>query len=528
MKSNPNYRNKVTINQRGGSIDINNSTDRESVSVSHYSGSNITFNNLVNSELATNNKQVTVLFDSFTSVGNTASQFAVKDSDTRVGENSYTVKGVTKLDQIEAMSEWVDAYIPIAQTNSRFDISRGGIAYPGAITTLPIGERASNPDLTQQPNIVNNDFSGYTKVPIVQSNTNEVSTYVPVPSRGTTTPAAPTTPTTTDIQIAFDNSTGTAAPGIIKYGPSVSSATERGNWVVDSAKSELPDTIKKLQPTLVAIESRMGNGGDDIVTIKRNRVETIGATINTLPSIRVDFEGKSINTEVGVGTNGTFIHKDFVPVVEEVDNSSNFPCGNVTATIGNKYNVTVGSGGIIHKTTGPITHSGTSVKVIGTQTIISGSAGVSILSEKHVDILADKIHLRSPRQVYIDTSLGVATNLVVAGGAFIEGEVYLNHVTCPVEVQETRPTGVFGFAIQGQAIGYVDILGAKYTVYGSGVPDTLRMVDHTHHFYNIPLTIKNSNNDVRDNAYLNDINKANSRAEATQVLHESKVPSSTP
>ena len=69
------YRNKSIFNQRGASIDVNNSTDREEIKISQYSGSNITLNNLVNSELATNNKQITTINDSFESTGKTKSTF---------------------------------------------------------------------------------------------------------------------------------------------------------------------------------------------------------------------------------------------------------------------------------------------------------------------------------------------------------------------------------------------------------------------------------------------------------------------
>ena len=37
------WQNKFTLNQRGGTIDINNSTNREAVNISQYSGSNISY-----------------------------------------------------------------------------------------------------------------------------------------------------------------------------------------------------------------------------------------------------------------------------------------------------------------------------------------------------------------------------------------------------------------------------------------------------------------------------------------------------
>ena len=87
------YRNRYTLNQRGGSIDINNSTDREEIKISQFSGSNIAINNVVNSELATNNKQTCVIFDKFLTVGNVDSTTIGKDRILRVQENNYEIKG---------------------------------------------------------------------------------------------------------------------------------------------------------------------------------------------------------------------------------------------------------------------------------------------------------------------------------------------------------------------------------------------------------------------------------------------------
>ncbi len=69
------YRNKTVINQKGATIEIINSTDREDLKLSQFSGSNITLNNVVNSELATNNKQTRVVNDNFESVGKNKNTF---------------------------------------------------------------------------------------------------------------------------------------------------------------------------------------------------------------------------------------------------------------------------------------------------------------------------------------------------------------------------------------------------------------------------------------------------------------------
>ena len=110
------YRNKSILNQRGASIDINNSTDREEIKISQYSGSNFTVNNLVNSELATNNKQTTIVNDSFESTGKTKSSWAGKDQIERVAENTYSLKGFKDQAQLDNAELWKTTYSDIAKT----------------------------------------------------------------------------------------------------------------------------------------------------------------------------------------------------------------------------------------------------------------------------------------------------------------------------------------------------------------------------------------------------------------------------
>ena len=120
-----NYRNKTIINQRGATIEINNSTDREELKLSQYSGSNVSINNLVNSELATNNKQVKVQNDSFESVGNDKNEFVGKDKVTRVVETTYNLKGFETSSEIAALSAWDEEYTlsEVPGINSQFNSS---------------------------------------------------------------------------------------------------------------------------------------------------------------------------------------------------------------------------------------------------------------------------------------------------------------------------------------------------------------------------------------------------------------------
>lgn len=503
------YRNKLIVNQRGGTIEINNSTDREEIKISQYSGSNISINNVVTNELATNNKQTSVLFDEFRTVGNTNSLYVEKDNIHRVGGTSYELKGHITKDQIEQHNKWREKYKEIASINSLFNLQRG-----------TAGQRTSNPDLSKNTRLtVNNNFNGYTKVPEVKSTADEVTSYVPVPTSTVTGPTR-VVPDIANIEQAFGAQTGTEATGVIKYGAVVSSSTQDGQWFANTEKEKLKDRMLEIQAELSEIESKLGNGGDEISSVKRHSIETIGATVNNYPSVRIDNEGRSCVTEVGVSKKCVFRHFGELPLVEEVDNASNFPCGTKTLTVGNRYNVMVGSGGVQIKTTGPVTFSGTSVKLAGALVNISGDRGATLNSSTYVDIFAPRIMIRSPRQVLLDSSVGVAKNLIVSGSTYIEGETYVNHISAPAEVQQTYETKAYGKLVRGSAIGQIDF--ATGIVYALDTPDTVELEPHSHHFNNVPLKLYTSNEALRNAAMNNSINKF-TIAPATQVVHEFKA-----
>jgi len=514
------YQNKFTFNQRGGAIEINNSTEREEVQISQFSGSNILLSNVVTSELATNNKQTKVLFDEFKTVGHTLNEFTGKDRNTRTGENTYDIKGAQTQTEINAFTTWREAYRDLANINAEFWINRGGISYPTIeepVVTALSGTRAPNPDLNVTRLIVENNFSGYSGIPTVTKDTNEVTSYVKVPDAGKTIDANTKSPTPADIVSTFGE-TGSRAPGVIQYGGVISSATQDGEWNSNTDKQELKDNVIERQPSLLDIEKQMGNGGDEIEFVKRHKITNIGASINNYPSVRVDKQGRSQTTEIGVAATGTFLHNDFTSHVEVVDNSSTYPCGNHDLVVANKYNVVVGSGGVQIKTSGPLSLNGTDVRLGAVKLTVSSSDGTTIGSETSLDLLAPKIQIRSNRQVLVDSALGVKNNLIVGGAFFVEGELYVNHITAPIEAQETEPTKVYGEPVSGKIIGYA----GDVPVIGVATPDSIVMYNHTHHFNNIPLTLLSSNSDVRTTAQQDGINNPVTLTAARKQDHARK------
>lgn len=521
------YKNHLTLNQRGGSLDIGNETESEKVHISQRSGSNKNITNVVTSELATNNKQVLVINDKFQSVKNDDVEFVGKDKTTRVGENTYELTGFKNKGQIDAHEEWKETYRSIANLNAKFKIKRGGISIPEGSSTDIKGERADNPVIGSKVFTVENDFNGYSGIPRRSNSADGVTNYVTVPDRGKTKPAKERDVTEEDV-VRGAGSQGSSAPGVLEFGGGKSAATERGEWELDEEAAEIGDAILELQDTLSAIEQRMGNGGDSSKFTKRNKFEQIGASFNDYPSIRIDEKGRSQPFEIVVGGTGAFKNHDYIPHVEEVDNSSNFPCGNDNKVVGNSYTRNVGSGGINLKTTGTVEFGGATLKTGFKKININASHGISIASESGLELMSLKtITLRTNRQVYVESSLGVKNNLIVGGGSYTEGETYLHHITAPLEVQQTQDTELLGkFATNRDrrlVIGEVNFGGTWFDVYAMATPDLIITPPHSHHFNNIPLRLMRGNEDVRKIAGIEKINTHNNIAQSLPQVHERKV-----
>jgi len=482
----------------------------------------------VNSELATNNKQTLVIHDTFKDTRNDKTENVSGVKTSRVGETVFEMKGFNNPSEIDAHNEWKKVFEDVAKLNSKFKIKRGGMSYPNGVSIDQSGSRAENPTLKNILLTVENEFSGYSGVPARTSGVDEVSEYVKVPDHGETSPAQLKGINEEHVVQGAGNQ-GSEAPGVLKYGPSKSAATEEGDWSSDKEAQNIGDEILKKQEELNEIEKNMGEGGDEISFTKRSKLETVGAAFNDYPSIRADFEGRSQPLEMLVSKVGVFKNHDFAPVVEQVDNSSNFPCGNDTKIVGNAYKRSVGSGGVEIKTTGNMEFGSATLKIGSKQIHINANLGLHLASESFVEIQSLKsIILRSNRQILIESSLGIKDNITVAGGAYIEGETYLNHVTAPLEVQQTEDTlltGQFNTTTDRSLfIGETLIAGTWYPVYASASPDLIACYPHSHHFNNIPLRLMKSNEEMRCTAIREGINRRGFKTQSLQQMHEKKLP----
>ena len=242
--------------------------------------------------------------------------------------------------------------------------------------------------------------------------------------------------------------------------------------------------------------------------------------------MRIDWKGRAQPVEVAVGRKTTFTTVGAVPHVEEVANDSVFPVGNYTIQAGNKFNVTVGSGGVQIKTGGAVDISGTTVKVSGHKINVQSKAGVNIASDEIIELQSPKnISLRSNKQIYIEPGLGVSNNIVVGGGSYTEGEVFVNHITAPVEIQQTEDVALYGKfnakKPRSLPIGEVQVgPHGWHTVYALPTDNLIKNYDHAHNFKNVPLRLTQSNADMREIAQKEGINVPGYSTSAHSQSHE--------
>lgn len=301
---------------------------------------------------------------------------------------------------------------------------------------------------------------------------------------------------------------------------------------------------KSLTTELIDIERNIPKGGSQILNYEKDLQINVGMIVNDFPATRVDQEGEFRAKSVDVHENGTFKNHDTVPFVQEL-NTQNFPCGTYEIMAGNKYGITAGSGGIDIRTTGNsrFVASGRYTIVGSDELNVSSANNVNIKSGFNTTIEGDSITLKTSNQVLVDCNLGVAKNAIVNGSMMVDGELYINHITCPAEAQITGGgAGSFGQIIPNLNIGYADAsaifraldivlaeLGLSMATLGyvsSDIPvvslpniapklmsttntlnaastakeNTLFVYPHEHPFYNIPLTITDGNKAMRDSA----------------------------
>ena len=530
------YRNKYVINQKGGTIEIVSTDNREKLKLTHYSGSFKEFNNEVNIELATNNNQKLVQGDEFFTVKGMKNEYVGRDFDQIINGDYY--KKIGNLNS-EVQIGWRDLMETIADAKQLFEIQRAKTITDSndfikktSADQSQSGEFGPCPlckEPTTRDQLWDNSYAFTSVTPDFEykNGVNVFNHSTKVTSTNSDTISKIILPHTTT------NFLGSGACPVCG-GSGFSPSSYNGEWLPQDKDTLIIDNFRLKVRELIDLEKQFGLGGSEIVNITKHKVENIGLIYNDFPSTRIDEIGKINNHEVKVFAKGVAVTKKESPLIEYV-HVDDFPGGDLTQNISNKWNVLVGSGGVSLKSTGGVDIGGTITNIAGQQINVASEYETNI-SSKRVTIAAEMLTLRNKnnRQVLVDGNLGVNQNIVVGGSMHVEGELSVQHITAPVEIQETEPVVVFSKLLKDLEFDVEYVISShtntktnvgtstgtiKLTTNSNN--DLVEAYPHTHPFKNVPLKLMKDKDEVRKvGAKQTDLQ---GRSSAVPVIHEQKT-----
>lgn len=541
------YRNKYVLNQKGGTLEIVNTDNREILKLTHYSGSFKEFNNHSTIELCTGIDSKNVLSDSFLTIRGHRSEYAERDYDLITRGDFYHKIGDHKT---EEYTEWKTIVREIADLKQLFDVKRASFDKSRNIyfqKTAPSQTKSGNPgpcplcsasgrepmwDVTQNPvqqiiapifsTALGSGLGGSIAKLGMKFFASKISPFGPQPPFEYT--QAPATP---------ENFLGDG-PCPLCNGTGLSPASEGGTWTQEGTNASgapilgsdgkpvgkdgvVREKVDSVIGKLAEIEQKLGLGGSEIIDISKHKIETIGLILNDFPCIRIDEEGTASKSEVRIFKKGVVSNYTVSPVIEQV-HVDDLPGGTYTLNVMNRLNCQVGAGGVSIKTLGHVDIGGAIMNIAGEQINIGSDNEVNIVANK-INLVADILSLRNKKykQVLVDSNLGVSQNVIVGGGMHVEGELTVQHITGPAQLNQSETVTVLGRTrenlpvgrVTGKATGIVtsgvgaggtvEILGWDVvTVVGNGIPDTIECAPHQHGYKTVGMTMLQDSNSVRE------------------------------
>ena len=490
------YRSKYSLVQRGGALTFVNTVEREILNLTHFSGSYKEFNNYTTVEFAANNDQRLVLNDAFYTVNGHRSEYVGGDYDLII-KGAYRVTfGDPKNHKAPAasikrlMEEFHKKY------NLPFEIQRSIIDSAGGQS----GTFAACPTC---------NLAAYAALENVADEVAQSMFDIKCP-------------TETSLK-SFPKGYGVATiPTEICLtcgGTGKSPSTQDGSWARNSDKADMTSALVSLQTQMYPYEEQLGNTADAVINYGKNHAVVVGSEMHDFQSYRVDPIGKLSPAGVKISPGTAYQRLAATPLVEKVHVDAP-PTGSFNLTCGYKCSMLVGSGGVSIKTTGAVDIGGSVTTITGKQLVLSSDNEVYVDGGRRAHITADNISLVPKGKdgvaaVYVGGNLEVDKNIITKGGAYVEGELYVQHISAPIEYQSTEtevtaahivPEIEIGYIRKGTKFGY-DLFGVEIVteedipIYGktSEEPQVYTR-PHFHLFKNVPLQLYGTSAEMRTDA----------------------------
>ena len=513
-------RNMMAINQKGGSISFNGTDNEESLSIAHDSGSYNEFNNSGQQSLVMGQKSSLVKGPSYTTIDDRHSFSCADDSSISIsGDTDITIGSAN----YAAAQKWKDTAASIHAVKSLPEIQHSG---GDAFFSSPLAKKGSDngacPACSQGKQFKtltggNGDEKNKEKLNSAQKS--------PLASLKDKALSFLGEKVNLDIADAKDEQFPKTADCKICGGSGKSPSSMGGSFPKEKRKDEIGNLYLNSAEDFFNAENALGNGGSLKLNITKDLFVSIGCAANDFDSIRVNNQGAAHDIGLKLDT-GMGIYPAQVPsaVVEKV-HVDKFPGGQFTIDAQNGINLLGGSGGIDFSSTGIMSLYGTIAEISAEQLNLSSKSGINIATSDVLNMTAPNIAIQATNQVFVKPNLSIDGNIACRGGAMIQGELFVQHVTAPLCIQETETQDkLYGTADPESAkiVGYIAV-GTSFTatvnggaativITGNPVPlvstDSGKTADdgcffvypHSHLFRNLPLTLTGTYEAMRSNA----------------------------
>jgi len=481
------FRSKTVYNSNKHSLEFIDTDGEEILKMTHFSGSFKEFTNYANIELATNNDQKMVIGDQFLTVKKNQSIFVAKARELIVEGDLYQTVGNVKIPQIQniiTILKNIHNYKQLFDTKRTPHIGRGTSSLQTMVGTQGVCPTCGGLGYTPNSDLLVQYYSTGTIDPNWNGLACEDVTnpnWVPL-----FTDAASSILSSTLNEIAgnigfyLGSRCDSCSRNRDGFSTGNSPSTQDGNWNTETLKTQVAELIKNETEALYEEEKQLGEG-DKIIKITKNKVENIGLVMNDMDPYRIDPIGKVAFNGVYTATEGSYPTYKASQLIEYVD-VDDVPGGDYNLTVTNKYKLLVGAKGINIKTFGPLDMYAPIINVTGEQvnimsrgeTVIDGGErtfirGKQIIlapndTQSTVVSSADgSVYIKQPQgtSVSVSGNFGVNGNTILNGGALVEGELGITHVSAPFEWHLTEPaapiktTGSIAYCLSGGESSHV-------------------------------------------------------------------------
>jgi hypothetical protein len=276
-----------------------------------------------------------------------------------------------------------------------------------------------------------------------------------------------------------------------------------------------------------------GDSGVDMTQAIDDKVTIVGSNPNVFPSCRKDGAGRERKIVTTSATQGTIESTMAYTECEAVDNAGDHHGGTYSMVAMNRFSIDSGGGGINLNSGGNVNlmAAGGLANIVASECSSIISNVIKVVSSEIVVIKGPELYVESDNTTFVN-SVKMSKNLVVQGGAFVNGELFINHMTAPQQIMDTSmspvlpvffntPTILTGTAqliptcapvvgeISGAAMPFMPSVYVQFTLDPLTTTQALgRVLPHKHTYKHAACTFAESQSNVWAEASATDSNEA--------------------